>query len=66
MKVTFTKTRNGWKFYSAIQDDNEEYTKAETSFLKSENIPYVIKTVDEFNNNVIEEIEKDLDSKELN
>lgn len=60
MKITFTETPNGWKFYSAVQDDNKEYTKSEINFLKSENIPYVIKTSDEFNNDAIEQFETEL------
>lgn len=60
MKITFTETPKGWKFYSAVRDDNKEYTKSEINFLKSENIPYVIKTSDEFNNDVIEQFETEL------
>lgn len=64
MKITFTETPNGWKFYSAVQDDNKEYSHSEINFLKSENIPYVIKTSDEFNNDVIEQLEAELNSEE--
>lgn len=64
MKITFTETPKGWKFYSAVQDDNKEYSQAEINFLKSENIPYVIKTVDEFNNSVIEHLEAELNSED--
>lgn len=60
MKITFTETPKGWKFYSAVQDDNKEYTKSEINFLKSENIPYIIKTSPEFNNDVIEQFENEL------
>lgn len=60
MKITFTETPKGWKFYSAVQDDNEQYTKSEIIFLKSENIPYIIKTSPEFNNDVIEQFENEL------
>lgn len=60
MKITFTETPKGWKFYSAVQDDNEQYTKSEINFLKSENIPQIIKTSPEFNNDVIEQFENEL------
>lgn len=64
MKITFTETPKDWKFYSAVRDDNKEYTQSETNFLKSENIPYVIKRVEEFNNDVIEQLEAELNSEE--
>ena len=64
MKITFTETPKGWKFYSAVQDDSREYTQSETNFLKSENIPYVIKRVEEFNNDAIEQLEAELNSEE--